>query len=153
MTDSGTLRQDLRWLLDNFVDQVPGIAHAVVVSSDGLPMSSSRGFPAERVDQLAAIAAGLSSLTQGAARCFEAGAVRQMVVEMDKGYLFVMAVGDGSCLAALASSTSDLGLVGYEMALMVARVGPALTPAARTSGSPAGDPAPTAAPSPTRGAH
>lgn len=132
MTDPGSSRQDLRWLLDNFVDQVPGIAHAIVVSADGLPMSSSRGFPAERADQLAAIAAGLSSLTQGAARCFDAGAVRQMVVEMEQGYLFVMAVGDGSCLAALASPSSDLGLVGYEMALMVARVGPVLTPSART---------------------
>lgn len=132
MTDPGSSRQDLRWLLDNFVDQVPGIAHSIVVSADGLPMSSSRGFPNERADQLAAIAAGLSSLTQGAARCFDAGTVRQMVVEMEQGYLFVMAVGDGSCLAALASPSSDLGLVGYEMALMVARVGPVLTPSART---------------------
>lgn len=131
MTDSGSSRQDLRWLLDNFVHQVPGISYAIVVSTDGLPMSASRGFPAERADQLAAIAAGLSSLTQGAARCFEAGAVRQMVVEMEQGYLFVMAVGDGSCLAALASTSSDLGLVGYEMALLVARVGPVLTPASR----------------------
>jgi len=129
---SGPPTQDLRWLLNSFVDQVPGISHAIVVSSDGLPMSASRGFPAERADQLAAIAAGLSSLTQGAARCFEAGAVRQMVVEMEQGYMFVMAVGDGSCLAALASPTSDLGLVGYEMTLLVDRVGPVLTPAMRT---------------------
>ncbi|MGB9378475.1 MAG: roadblock/LC7 domain-containing protein [Mycobacteriales bacterium] len=131
MTDPRTSRQDVRWLLDGFVDQVAGIAHCIVVSADGLPMSASRGFPAERADQLAAIAAGLSSLTQGAARCFEAGGVRQTVVEMELGYLFVMAVGDGSSLAALASTSSDLGLVGYEMALLVSRVGPALTPAAR----------------------
>ncbi|MDQ6874863.1 MAG: roadblock/LC7 domain-containing protein [Actinomycetota bacterium] len=131
MTTSGGSGQDLRWLLDSFVDQVPGISHAIVVSTDGLPMSASRGFPADRADQLAAIAAGLSSLTQGAARCFKAGAVRQMVVEMEQGYLFVMAVGRGSCLAALAATTSDLGLVGYEMSRLVARVGPALTPAAR----------------------
>lgn len=141
MTESGAAGQDLRWLLDSFVDQVPGIAHSIVVSTDGLPMSASRGFPAERADQLAAIAAGLSSLTQGAARCFEAGAVRQMVVEMEMGYLFVMSVGDGSALAALASTSSDLGLVGYEMALLVERVGPVLTPAART-------PSPTPSPGP-----
>lgn len=132
MTEPRSPRQDLHWLLDSFVDQVPGISHSIVVSADGLPMSSSRGFPAERADQLAAIAAGLSSLTQGAARCFDAGAVRQMVVEMEMGYLFVMAVGDGSCLAALASPTSDLGLIGYEMSLLVSRVGPVLTPVARS---------------------
>lgn len=148
MTDPGSTRRDLRWLLDSFVNQVPGISHSIVVSADGLPMSYSRGLPAERADQLAAVAAGLSSLTQGAARCFEAGAVRQMIVEMERGYLFVMAVGGGSCLAALASTTSDLGLVGYEMALMVSRVGPALTPAARASGTAA---TPASAPTPTPG--
>jgi hypothetical protein len=31
--------QDLNWLLTNFVEQVPSAAHAVVVSSDGLPVA------------------------------------------------------------------------------------------------------------------
>ncbi len=133
LNTASTQTQDLAWLLDNFVDQVAGVSHSIVVSTDGLPLSSSRGFPADRADQLAAVASGLSSLTQGASRCFEAGVVRQIVVEMERGYLFVMSVGDGSCLAVLASVTSDLGLVGYEMALLVARVGPALNPALRAA--------------------
>ena len=66
-------RQDLSWLVTTFVERVPRVAHAVVVSSDGLPMAYSEGFPADRVDQLAAIASGLTSLTQGAARIFEGG--------------------------------------------------------------------------------
>jgi predicted regulator of Ras-like GTPase activity (Roadblock/LC7/MglB family) len=91
----------------------------------------SDGFPRDRADQLAAVASGLSSLTQGAARIFEGGAVTQTVVEMVRGFLFVMAISDGSVLAVLASSDCDMGLIGYEMALLVERAGDVLTPQLR----------------------
>src|SRR6266851_7389730 len=74
---------------------------------------------------------GLTSLTQGAARVFEGGPVTQTVVEMRRGLLLVMTISDGSTLAVLASADSDMGLVAYEMALLVERVGQALTPALR----------------------
>ncbi len=74
--------QDLNWLITNFVERVPSVAHAIVVSSDGLPLAYSNGFPADRVDQLAAVTSGLTSLTQGASRVFEGGPVTQTVVEM-----------------------------------------------------------------------
>src|SRR5512139_472848 len=123
--------QNLNWLITNFVDRVPGVAHTVVVSADGLLLAVSDGFPRDRADQLAAVASGLSSLTQGAARIFEGGAVTQTVVEMVRGFLFVMAISDGSALAVLASSDCDMGLIGYEMALLVERAGDVLTPALR----------------------
>jgi predicted regulator of Ras-like GTPase activity (Roadblock/LC7/MglB family) len=108
------------------------VAHAVVVSSDGLPMAYSRGFPPERADQLSAIAAGLTSLTHGASQIFDAGGVAQTVVEMERGLLMVMAISGGSVFAVLASPECDLGLVAYEMTLLVERVGRVLTPALRT---------------------
>jgi hypothetical protein len=120
--------RDLNWLITNFVERVPSVAHSIVVSSDGLPLAFSEGFPTDRVDQLAAVTSGLASLTQGAARVFEGGPVTQTVVEMERGLLFVMAVSDGSSLAALASTECDIGLVAYEMALLVERVGSVLTP-------------------------
>jgi uncharacterized protein len=123
--------QDLNWLITNFVERVPSVAHAIVVSSDGLPMAYSQGFPADRVDQLAAVTSGLSSLTQGAARIFAGGAVRQTVVEMQRGVLIVMAISDGSSLAVLAAADCDMGLVAYEMALLVERVGNTLIPEIR----------------------
>ena len=123
--------EGLNWLINDFVDKVPGVAHTVVVSSDGLLLACSDGLPRDRADQLAAVACGLSSLTQGAARIFEGGAVTQTVVEMARGFMFVMAVSDGSVMAALASTDSDMGLVGYEMALLVDRTGEVLTPALR----------------------
>lgn len=129
--------QDLNWLVTNFVERVPAVAHAIVVSSDGLPMGFSHGFRPDRVDQLAAVTSGLTSLTQGAARIFEGGAVAQTVVEMQRGLLIVMAIGDGSSLAVLASADCDMGLVAYEMALLVERVGRALTPQLRSAFPPA----------------
>jgi predicted regulator of Ras-like GTPase activity (Roadblock/LC7/MglB family) len=123
--------QDLNWLITNFVERVPAVAHAIVVSADGLPLAFSAGFPADRADQLAAVTSGLTSLTQGAARVFEAGSVIQTVVEMDGGLLLVMAISNGSSLAVLAASDCDMGLVAYEMTLLVERVGRALTPGPR----------------------
>ena len=52
----------------------------------------------------------------------------QTVVEMQRGLLIVMAISDGSSLAVLAAADCDMGLVAYEMALIVERVGSALTP-------------------------
>ena len=43
----------------------------------------------------------------------------------------IAALADGSCLAVVATSNCDVGLVGYEMALLVERVGPTLTPELR----------------------
>ena len=124
-------RQDLNWLISAFADRVPSVAHALVVSSDGLPLAFSHGLPPERVDQLAAVASGLTSLVEGAARIFGGGAVNQTVVEMRQGLLIVMSVTGGSTLAVLAASDGDMGLVAYEMALLADRTWRALTPEPR----------------------
>jgi predicted regulator of Ras-like GTPase activity (Roadblock/LC7/MglB family) len=116
--------QDLNWLITNFAGRVPSVAHAIVVSADGLPLAFSDRFPQDRADQLAAVTSGLTSLTQGAARVFEGGTVTQTVVEMQ-------AISDGSSLAVLASADCEMGLVAYEMALLVESVGQALTPDTR----------------------
>jgi hypothetical protein len=128
--------QNLNWLMTNFLEQVPDAAHAIVVSSDGLPMAYSQGLPPDRVDQLAAVTSGLTSLTQGGARVFEGGQVTQTMVDMQRGLLIVMAISDGSSLAVLAAADCDTGLVAYEMTLLVERVGSALTPAMRGAQSP-----------------
>ena len=124
--------QDLNWLITAFADRVPSVAHALVVSSDGLPLAFSQGLPPDRVDQLAAVASGLNSLVEGASRIFEGGPVTQTVVEMRYGLLIIMAVTGGSTLAVLAGADCDMGLVAYEMTLLVERVGSALTPDVRS---------------------
>ena len=131
MSTGGTSVQDLGWLLAGFAERVPGVAHALVVSADGLPVAVSERLDRPRADQLAAIASGLASLTLGASRCFDGGQVTQTVVEMDRGFLFVMSISDGSCLAVLATSSCNVGVVAYEMTVLVARAGDVLTPSLR----------------------
>ncbi|MEV0594115.1 roadblock/LC7 domain-containing protein [Nonomuraea cavernae] len=123
--------RDINWLVSGFVEEVPGVAHVVVVSADGLPMAFSRGFPKDRADQLAAIAAGLVSLTEGSSRVFEGGGVTQTLVEMQQGLLLVVSISDGSSLAVLAAPDCDMGLVAYQMTVLVERAGQVLTPAVR----------------------
>jgi predicted regulator of Ras-like GTPase activity (Roadblock/LC7/MglB family) len=128
---SSVYRQDLNWLITGFTARVADVAHAIVVSADGVPLAVSQRLPPAYAGQLAAITAGLVSLMQGAARIFEAGLPTQALVEMEGGLLFVMAINDGSCLAVLAGPECDTNVVSYEMTLLVEAVGDILTPAAR----------------------
>jgi predicted regulator of Ras-like GTPase activity (Roadblock/LC7/MglB family) len=116
------------WLLDNFVRTVPGSRHTMVVSADGLLMAMSDHLDRTSGDQLAAIISGISSLTRGAAKQLNSGNVRQAIVEMDNGYLFLMNVSNGSILGVVAEANCDIGLIGYEMALLVSRTEATLTP-------------------------
>ena len=123
--------RNLNWLVANFAKATPGVAHALVVSADGLPVAVSERLDRPRADQLAAIASGLASLTQGASRCFDGGLVTQTVVEMERGFMFVMSISDGSCLVVLAATSCNVGVVAYEMTVLVARAGDVLTPSLR----------------------
>jgi uncharacterized protein len=121
----------LDWLVNDFVRQVAGVRQALVVSVDGLRLAQSEGLEPGVADQLSAVTSGLVSLTRSAAQSFRAEPVRQTIVEMGGGYLFVTAVSDGSSLAVFADAHCDIGMVGYEMTMLVARVGQLLAPAAR----------------------
>jgi uncharacterized protein len=123
--------RNLDWLVTRFVDEVADAAHAILLSADGLLMAASSSIPADRAEQVAAVSSGLASLAVGASRLFEGGAVLQTIVEMEHGYLMLMSVGDGSNLAVLTQEAADIGQVGYEMALLVDRVGRAVQAQAR----------------------
>jgi predicted regulator of Ras-like GTPase activity (Roadblock/LC7/MglB family) len=127
---------ELDWLLDDLALRVAEVRHAVVLSNDGLAVGASSDLRREDAEHLAAIASGFHSLAKGAGRHFGAGGVRQTMVEMDDGFLFVAAAGEGSCLAVLSAVTADIGLVAYEMALLVKRVGEHLYSAPRTAAHP-----------------
>ena len=124
-----TRRSDMRpsgqldWLLDDLVGRVTEVTKAVILSRDGLAVGSSDGMSREDAEYLCAAAAAFQSLAKGTSQHFGGGAVRQTVIEMESAFLFVMAAGEGSCLAVLAAQGADVGLVAYEMALLVTRVG------------------------------
>jgi predicted regulator of Ras-like GTPase activity (Roadblock/LC7/MglB family) len=128
---AGDQTQDLSWLVTDFTERVHDVAHAVVVSSDGVPMAVSDGILPDRLEHLSAVTSGLISLAQGTARIFECGAVTQTLVAMEQGILVIMAISGGSSLAVLTAVDSDLDLIAYEMAILVEQAGTALTPGAR----------------------
>jgi predicted regulator of Ras-like GTPase activity (Roadblock/LC7/MglB family) len=125
---------ELDWLLDDLVARVVYINKAVILSRDGLTIGSSARLSKEDADHLSAAAAGFQSLARGVGRHFGGGPARQIIIEMETEFLFVTAAGEGSCLAVLAASSADVGLVAYEMAVLVKRVGEHLAVNPRPAG-------------------
>jgi predicted regulator of Ras-like GTPase activity (Roadblock/LC7/MglB family) len=121
--------RNFNWLLSNFVETTSGVTDAVAVSSDGLLMAMSSTLERAGAEQLAAIIAGMTSLAESTARCFALGGLDQVIVAMEEGYLFVASVSDGSSLGVVADRRCDVGAVGYQMQMLVQRVGAVLTPA------------------------
>lgn len=125
---------ELDWLLDDLVARVVYISRAVILSRDGLTIAASARLSKEDADHLSAAAAGFQGLARGVGRHFGGGPARQIIVEMEAEFLFVTAAGEGSCLAVLSSSSADVGLVAYEMAVLVKRVGEHLAVSPRPVG-------------------
>lgn len=122
---------DVGWLISNFVEQTAGVVEAVVVSSDGLLMAMSSGLDRAGADRFAAVTSGLIGLAYGAAGRFGGGNVNEVIVEMDNALLLVTGISDGSSLGVVADGSSDIGFVGYEMAVLVEKTGRVLTPQLR----------------------
>jgi predicted regulator of Ras-like GTPase activity (Roadblock/LC7/MglB family) len=143
-----TEARNLQWLLGNLVEEVPGVRSVAVVSSDGLLLLSSdpaiqqsttAAAEAGRPDgprgssaDLATIVSGIGSLTIGAARLMDGGGVKQTMVAMEEGSVFVMSISDGSLLGVHATPDCDMSVVAYHMALFVGRAGHVLTPEVRS---------------------
>ena len=128
MTDAAT---NLNWMLERLCATVPAIKQAVVVSSDGLAMAKSQDVDRETAERLAAVSSGMIGLAYGSAGRFGAGAVSNIIVEMQQGWLFITGIRHGSLLCCLTSKEIDLGAVAFEMSIFVQRVGDSLTPEVR----------------------
>jgi predicted regulator of Ras-like GTPase activity (Roadblock/LC7/MglB family) len=113
----------LSWLLDNLVSQVEHVQRAIILSRDGLVVASSQGLTREDGEHLSALAAGVQSLARGTGEHFDGGRVRQTIIEMERAFLFVVAAGKGTCLAVLTSAEPNVGVIAYEMAMLVRRMG------------------------------
>lgn len=138
MSQHANASRDADWLLEDLVKRVPEIRHAVLLSADGLLIGSSSGLDREDAEHLAAVASGFQSLARGAGRHFGGGSIRQTVIEMDSAFLFVTSAGQGACLAVFAEADSDVGLVAFEMNLLIQRVGQSLSTTSRSPLAPTG---------------
>jgi predicted regulator of Ras-like GTPase activity (Roadblock/LC7/MglB family) len=137
MTQAQNNADQLGWLLDNMVSRVANVSQALVLSRDGLVVARSRGMTQEQADHLSALAAGVHSLARGTGQQVGGGQVRQTIIEMESAFLFVMAAGRGTCLAVLARAGANLGVMAYEMGMLVRRMGAHLTAAPRSPDQPA----------------
>jgi predicted regulator of Ras-like GTPase activity (Roadblock/LC7/MglB family) len=133
MAQRASTTVDITWLVNDVVDRVSHVDQAVVLSHDGLLIAKSSGLDREDAEHLSAVAAGMHGLARGAGRRFGRGAIRQTIIEMEGGFLFVTAGGNGACLAVLATEHADVGLIAYEMEMLVARVGQYLSTPARAA--------------------
>jgi predicted regulator of Ras-like GTPase activity (Roadblock/LC7/MglB family) len=139
-----TEARNLHWLLSNLVEEVPGVHSVTVVSSDGLMLlSSDPGHLVTRTEgrqdgprgssaDLATVVSGIGSLTIGAAGLMDGGAVKQTMVAMEGGSVFIMSISDGSLLGVHATPDCDMSVIAYHMALFVGRAGHVLTPELRS---------------------
>lgn len=128
---------ELNWLLDDLVKRVPNVSKAVMLTQDGLAIGASSSLSREDAEHLAALASGFQSMARGAGQHFGGGRVRQTIIEMEAAFLFVSAAGQGTCLAVLSTGEADIGMVAYEMAVLVRRSNEHLAVAPRPGG-PAG---------------
>jgi predicted regulator of Ras-like GTPase activity (Roadblock/LC7/MglB family) len=128
----------LSWLLDNLIEQTDHVQQALVLSRDGLVVAASRSLTREDSEHLSALAAGVQSLARGTGEHFRGGRVRQTIIEMERAFLFVIAAGRGTCLAVLTSSEANVGVIAYEMAVLVRRMGKFLGAEARFPGDQGG---------------
>jgi predicted regulator of Ras-like GTPase activity (Roadblock/LC7/MglB family) len=136
MKDMNSPHKELNWLLEDLVGRVVGARHAVVLSADGLLLGRSPGLSKDDSDHLSAMASAFQSLARGTGRQFGGGQVRQTIVEMERAHLFVTAAGQGACLAVVGDEDADMGMIAYEMNMLVKRVGAYLSSAPRTLASP-----------------
>jgi predicted regulator of Ras-like GTPase activity (Roadblock/LC7/MglB family) len=123
--------QDFGWLLDNFASSTPGVSHALIVSSDGLPLVAAAGMSPDLADPLAAMTSGLLALGNNIAGQVGESGCEQMMLKFRGGHFLFMGIGTLAGFAVLIREGANLGVVAHQMAQLVDAVGHVLTPGVR----------------------
>ena len=123
--------QDFGWLVDNFALSTPGVTHALIVSSDGLPLITSTGLAPDLADPLAAMTSGIISIGNNIASQIGEPGCEQVMLKFPSGHFLFMGIGSLAGFAVLVKEGANLGAVGHQMARLVDSVGHLLTPQLR----------------------
>jgi uncharacterized protein len=123
--------QEFGWLVDDFAASTPGVTHALIVSSDGLPLIASKGVPPDSADPLAAMTSGMISLGNNIASHVGESGCDQIMLKFPTGHFLFMNIGRLAGLAVLVKDGANLGAVAYRMAQLVDSAGHVLTPQMR----------------------
>lgn len=122
---------DFTCLINGFASSVPGVTHALLLSSDGFPLTASEAVTSDGAEQLAAIASGLLGLARNSAAIFGKGSCELIIIRLSRGYFLFMGIGEYAGLAVLTSARCNMKAVAYEMTQLVDTAAGALTPKAR----------------------
>ncbi|MFW5418580.1 roadblock/LC7 domain-containing protein [Nocardiopsis sp. CNT-189] len=123
--------RDFAWLVKDFAASTPGVAHALLVSSDGLPLIVSEGLHPDTADSLSAMTSGLLSLGRSIAEHVDEPGCDQIMLKFPAGHFLFMGIGGLAGLAVLVREGAALGAVAHEMTRLVESVGHVLTPRLR----------------------
>ncbi|MFH0246047.1 roadblock/LC7 domain-containing protein [Streptomyces sp. HK10] len=130
---------DLGLILDEeLVKALPGVLRAVLLSRDGLVVTTSEGVERDLADTMAAAASGLLSLSrEGAAfaDCSDSP-LELTLIQYGDGYLVGMAAGEDTYLVVAASREADVGALSYTAQKTVDRIGRVMGVGARSAADP-----------------
>jgi predicted regulator of Ras-like GTPase activity (Roadblock/LC7/MglB family) len=118
----------LSWLLDRFVEEIPGVQYVQTVSADGMHLASSDNMDRTMADTFAAVTSGLTSLCESASDVFEMTPFVRQVIETGAGWILLSRISSRANLAVITTLEADLGLIGYEMTLLIEQAGELLSP-------------------------
>ncbi|MGW2590313.1 roadblock/LC7 domain-containing protein [Streptomyces sp. NPDC001515] len=137
--ETSSQRSSMAWLLRQFVDDIAGVTHAVLLSRDALSLLDS-DVEKDWADEMAAVVAGLASLaTNLTGPTGLKRPARQIIIERDDCLLFIQSAGSSAAfdnypgnergevdtiLAVVTDPNADAGTVGFEMGRLVARFAP-----------------------------
>ncbi len=137
-TATAEAQGELAKLLEALVRQIPGAQWAVLSTGDGFKLAvCNRG-----VDDADACAAASTGVRASARQLFKdsPGGVRQVAVEHDDGFCFVMGAGladkkaVGTLLTVMTGRDADPGQAGHEMARFITGLDEQLVVDARRNG-------------------
>jgi len=118
-----TTRDDVRWLVGEFVANVRGVVCAVAISGDGLALGYSQNVHRDTADGLAAAGGGARSLAIQIAGLLRAGRVHSSMIEVDAGFIFQMATDTGESVLVLGGDDCDPAEVTYQLTLVIEKFG------------------------------
>ena len=90
------------------------IEASAIVSVDGLIIASALPAGSEE-DRVSAMSAAMLSLGERIAMELGRGALEQVYIKGDRGYVILMSIGEEAVLTALARGDAKLGLIFLDM--------------------------------------
>lgn len=119
-------------LVEQFVTENAGFAHALVLSTDGIGLARSSQLKRDQAERIAATASGLFALSGRIGDELDMEAFEQTVLRYAAGHIIVSALGNSAALAVVTDKTANLAAVAYAASTFALKVGHLLTPEVRS---------------------